>query len=76
MNKDPGRTPPEELKAYLGFCTDLLSLLGKIAALFAQGARDAVVIDAVNDIETLANNLSRKIWQKIALADRPLAAGD
>jgi hypothetical protein len=28
-----------------------------------------VVVDAVNDIETLGTNLSRKIWQKIMLID-------
>ena len=74
MTKDPGEVDPADLRAYLGYCTDLLSLLGKIAALYAQGARDAVVIDTVNDIELLANNLSRKMWQKISLADKvPLA---
>jgi hypothetical protein len=27
--------------------------------------RDAVVIDAVNEIESLTTNLAHKIWQKI-----------
>jgi hypothetical protein len=27
------------------------------------------VVDAVNDIESLGSNLSRKIWQKITLID-------
>ena len=40
-----------------------------VAALFAQSVNDEVVIDAVNDIEELATNLSRKIWQKIMILD-------
>jgi hypothetical protein len=30
---------------------------------------DPVVLDAVNDIEVLASNLSNKIWQKIVILD-------
>jgi hypothetical protein len=71
LDKDPGKAPSAELRAYLGHCADLMSLAAKLAALYAQDTRDAVVIETVNDIETLANNLSRKIWQKIALAGPP-----
>jgi hypothetical protein len=35
---------------------------------------DAVVLAAVNDIETLATGLSGKIWQKITLLERVTAA--
>ena len=38
-----------------------------MAALYAQDLDDPVVVEAVNDIEMLATNLSRKIWQKIAI---------
>lgn len=58
----------EELIAYLSACTDLLSLCGKIGALYAQDMDDPIVIETVNDIETLSTNLSRKIWQKILIA--------
>lgn len=58
----------EELISYLTFCTDLLSLAGKIGALYAQDMDDPVVIETVNDIEALSTNLSRKIWQKILIA--------
>jgi hypothetical protein len=47
----------------------MLSITGKIAALFAQSVNDDVVIDGVNDVENLASNLSRKIWQKITLIE-------
>ena len=34
------------------------------------GPRDpSVVLDAVNDIESLTADLSRKIWQKITILD-------
>ncbi|MEO1983997.1 MAG: hypothetical protein ABGZ24_26075, partial [Fuerstiella sp.] len=36
---------------------------------YAQSLPDAVVVAAVNDIETLTNGLSRKIWQKIVMVD-------
>jgi fumarate reductase subunit D len=58
-----------ELARYLDYCSEMLSVTGKIAALFAQSVNDAVVIETVNDIEELGTNLSRKIWQKIALID-------
>ncbi len=55
------------LTRYLDYCSELLSLTGKFAALYAQSVNDRVVIEAVNDVETLGTNLSRKIWQKIML---------
>ncbi len=63
-----------ELTRYLDYCAEMLALIGKLAALYADRMRDSVVIDAVNDIENLTNGLGRKIWQKItiigALEDR------
>ncbi len=56
-----------ELTRYLDYCAEMLALIGKIAALFADRMRDGVVIDAVNDIEDLTNGLGRKIWQKISI---------
>jgi hypothetical protein len=57
----------EQLLRYLDYCAEMLSLIGKLAALYAQYFPDSVVISAVNDIEELTTNLSRKIWQKIML---------
>jgi hypothetical protein len=56
-----------ELTRYLDYCSELLSITGKLAALYAQTLNDDVVVNAVNDIENLGTNLSRKIWQKIML---------
>jgi len=58
-----------ELGRYLDYCTELLSLVGKIGALFGERLDDAVVLQAVNEIEDLSNGLSRKIWQKITLLE-------
>jgi hypothetical protein len=56
-----------EMARYLDYCSELLSIIGKIAALHVQKFDDPVVLDAVDDIEDLTNGLSRKVWQKIAL---------
>jgi hypothetical protein len=56
-----------ELTRYLDYCSEMLSLTNKLASLYAQNMPDAVVIDAVNDIEQLTTNLSSKIWQKITI---------
>lgn len=61
---------PPELGRYLDYCSELLSLVSKLAALHVQHLNDAVVLDAVNDIEQLSNQLSNKIWQKITLLER------
>jgi hypothetical protein len=57
----------DELARYLDYCGELLSLTGKMAALFVQRFSDSLVLQSVNEIEDLTNGLSRKIWQKITL---------
>lgn len=59
-----------ELGRYLDYCSELLSLTSKIAALHVQYFTDAVTLGAVNEIEALASGLSGKIWQKITLLER------
>lgn len=56
-----------ELTRYLDYCAEMLSLIGKLAALYGERMRDGVVIEAVNDVENLTTGLGRKIWQKITL---------
>ena len=63
-----------ELTRYLDYCSEMLSLTGKIAALYAQNFHDSVVVSAVTEIEALTTGLSRKIWQKIMILDRLAAA--
>lgn len=62
---------PWELARYLDYCSEVLSLCSKVAALYAQSMPDAVVTDAVSDLERLTANLSLKIWQKITLLAQP-----
>ncbi|MEL7482692.1 MAG: hypothetical protein AAGJ29_14180, partial [Pseudomonadota bacterium] len=62
---DMGDRP--KLMRYLDYCTEMLSLTGKLAALYMQDIRDAVVIQAVNEIEDLTSGLSNKIWQKLQI---------
>lgn len=62
----PKRTMTEfELSRYLDYCSEMLSLTGKVAALYVQTFEDSVVVSAVNDIENLTTDLARKIWQKL-----------
>jgi hypothetical protein len=56
-----------ELSRYLDYCSELLSLTGIIAGLYAQNSEDPVLVDAVADIEQLTNGTSRKIWQKLMI---------
>jgi hypothetical protein len=60
---------PYELTRYLAYCSELISLCSKLAALHVQFVNDPVVLDAVNDIEVLAANLSNLMWQKIMILD-------
>ncbi len=58
-----------DLTRYLGHCSVMLSLGAKLAALYAQKLPDEVVIDAASDLQNVANGLSLKIWQKIAILE-------
>jgi hypothetical protein len=59
----------QQLARYLDYCSEMFSITGKLAALYAQAVNDEMVAGAVNDIESLGSNLSRKVWQKIMLID-------
>jgi hypothetical protein len=83
LTKDPQRVPDNldrstpvsppttmdsfELGRYLDYCSELLSLSAKGAALIAQRFEDPAVLGAVNEIENLTSGLSRKIWQKLMI---------
>ena len=61
-----------ELVRYLSYCSEMLSLSSKAAAVYTDNIHDAAVIEAVGDIERLTTNLSQKIWQKITLVETDL----
>ena len=82
LDKDPeqaradyvptAKSPPngmsaEELHHYFDYCSELVSLIAKAAALCAEHSSDSVVLTTVSDLETLSAQMSQKIWQKISL---------
>ncbi|WP_243059676.1 hypothetical protein [Nocardioides sp. SR21] len=82
FSKDPERLRPgfqpteaskvvelnrDQMERYLNYCSELLSLVGKAAALCAEESRDSVVLETVRSIEELTLGMSRKIWQKISV---------
>ena len=60
----------DQLHHYLSYCSEMLSLTAKTAALCAEHSADGVVLETVSYIETLTTELSNKIWQKISLLPR------
>lgn len=91
LTKDPGAnpdvtpptpsSPPRRLSAadlarYLDYCSEMLSLTSKVAALYAENMRDSAVIEAVSDLDQLTSNLSGKIWQKISIVQRDLVRSE
>jgi hypothetical protein len=58
---------PFELARYLDYCSEALSLTGKVAALYVQRFDDGVALQAVNEVEELTTGLSRKVWQKLTV---------
>jgi len=82
LTKDPERLQPTfqqtpvsvdphldraNMEHYLDYCSELLSLVSKTAALCAEESRDSVILETVSRIEQLTNGMSRKIWQKISV---------
>jgi hypothetical protein len=68
--QETGVLPPRtmsrfELSRYLDYCSEMLSLTGKVAVLYVQDFDDDVALAGVNEVENLTNGLSRKIWQKL-----------
>jgi len=90
LTKDPDRFPireaatapsptqnltPAQIARYLDYCSEMLSLIGKLAALYVQKFDDPVALAAVNEVEELTTGLSRKIWQKIMILHSNPATG-
>ena len=60
---------PFLLRRYLDYCTEMLSLTGKVAAVYNQAFDDAVATAAASELESLTTGLSSKIWQKILILE-------
>ncbi len=71
----PGKESPKldmssfELQRYLDYCSEMLALTGKIAAIYNQAFSDGVATAAASELESLTTRLSAKIWQKILILD-------
>jgi hypothetical protein len=50
----------------------MLSLTGKIAALYVKNFDAPVSVAAVGEVEQLSSGLSRKIWQKIMILNQSI----
>jgi hypothetical protein len=85
LSKDPEQVSPtyvptaesvrhgldaDQLYHYLDYCSEMLSLTAKTAALCGEHTADGVVLETISTIETLTTELSNKIWQKISLLPR------
>ena len=66
------RMTPFELARYLDYCSEMLAVTSKIAALYVQDFNDPVTLAAVDEVQDLTGGLSQKIWQKIMIFDRPV----
>lgn len=72
---------PAELGQYLNYCSEMLAIVSKMAALYVQRFPDSHAISAVDEIEGLTTGLSRKIWQKVMVltptgASPPVTSGE
>ena len=70
----PRLMTPIEVIRYLDYCSEMLSLAAKVAALYAQSSKDPAVVEASSDLQQITANLSAKIWQKINIAQSGLNA--
>lgn len=57
----------EEMAHYLDYCSELLSLTGKVAALCAEASEDDVILETVSGVESLTSDLAATVWQKVAI---------
>jgi hypothetical protein len=61
---------PFELNRYLDYASEMLAIMGKLAALYVQDFDDPVALNAASAVQDLTINLSRSIWQKIIILER------
>lgn len=61
-----------QLSRYLDYCSELLSLISKIGAIYVQEFPDPEALEAVDQLTNLTSGLSRTIWQKIMILDRAI----
>jgi hypothetical protein len=70
--RDTESSPKRELNAYemsryLDYCSEMLSLVGKIGALYSEAFDDSDALEAVSELESFSTGVQGRIWQKIIL---------
>ena len=61
---------PFELNRYLDYASEMLAIIGKVAAVYVQDFDDPIALNAASDVQDLTVNLSRSIWQKIVVLNQ------
>ncbi len=56
---------PAQLLRYLDYCSEMLSLVRRLGALYGQESGDVIITESVDNISDLTSSLSNKIWQKM-----------
>jgi hypothetical protein len=69
--EEPAELPLDaaQLHDYLDYCSELLSIIGKIGALYAQDLHEPSTLEAADRVESLTVGLARKIWQKMLVLE-------
>lgn len=66
---------PFEFQRYLIYCTEFLSLISKVSAIFSHSIEDNLVAKNADEIENLSSLISSKIWQKLIILERITISG-
>lgn len=66
LAKQPGVVTADDYNTYLTLCAELLALVGKTAALWAEHTDDDVVLGAIAEVEQLTGDTARTIWHKLS----------
>ena len=65
------------LARYLDYCSEMLSITSKVAALYVQDLDDAVVLSTVSDIQSLHYRpIRQRLRQKIVILDTLAIRGE
>jgi len=62
-----------QMGRYFDYCSELLAVTSKLAAVYVQTVPEAEAMAAVDQIEDLTTGLSQKIWQKSMLLPRSIS---
>ena len=64
-----------QIVVYLNYCSRILGLLGKAAAMYGEHCRDSEVLTASSEVQLLCNSLAGNIWDKIDFISERVQGG-